>query len=331
MAENEGTTKVEEQTKPAEGAETSEENSEDMLSLENLDSLIAEEDPEFAQSLENIGPDEAGGVEIYNEGLGLEYTLEDEVKLWTGAPGRRQKFAKIFPFLPKISYKLKMKRTVLRLTWTKWRESLIRGIKSAGPATVAGLKNLLKKISGGISKGLGEFKTFSLVKKLLFVGLLAATGGSVYVIYRVATHKLLPEEHELFMSSLEDWAQAKYQIEPEEQMESFYDSTRTAQNIMELKKMVVNIRRSSSSGSNPMAAFEFYVEGTVSEAVVEIKDREPEVRDLFQRTIEETTYDQIVTGEGKRLLCDRLRKDVNKLLTKGKIRRVFIKTAIIKP
>lgn len=80
-----------------------------------------------------------------------------------------------------------------------------------------------------------------------------------------------------------------------------------------------------------MAAFEFYVEGTVSEVLVEIKDREYEVEDLFLRTIEEMTYDQLTTPEGKRVLCDRLRREVNKVLTTGFVRRIFIKTAILKP
>ncbi len=90
-----------------------------------------------------------------------------------------------------------------------------------------------------------------------------------------------------------------------------------------MQKMTVNLRRSSESGPNPMGAFEFYVEGAASEVVVEIKDREPEMEDLFSRTIEDMTFDQVASGEGKKLLCDRLRKELNKVLTKGYVRRVF--------
>jgi flagellar basal body-associated protein FliL len=37
------------------------------------------------------------------------------------------------------------------------------------------------------------------------------------------------------------------------------------------------------------------------------------------------------TPEGKAALCDRLKKEVNHLLTTGKIKKVWIKTLIIKP
>lgn len=342
MAENESTTKVGNKensvgNSQAENSDvasdTSAENSEELLSLENLDSILAEEDPEFAKSLGDIGRDEVGAVEIYNEGLSLEYTLEDERKLWTaeGSSNLRKKLAKFFPFLPKISFKIKMKRTSLRLSWTKWKEQFFHTIKNLGPILLGGTKKLVGKFREFLSDILATFGSFSLVKKLAFIGLLAVTGSGAYVFYRIATHKFFSPEQDLFLPSLEEWAQKKYFFDTKEKMESFYDSTRTSQNIMELKRMFVNIRRSTNSGPNPMAAFEFYVEGTVSEAVVEIKDREPEIEDLFLRTIEEMTYDQLSAGEGKQLLCDRLRKEINKILTKGKIRRVFIKTAIIKP
>lgn len=95
--------------------------------------------------------------------------------------------------------------------------------------------------------------------------------------------------------------------------------------------MTVNIKRSQSSGPNPMASLDFYAEGTASDVMVEIKDREAEVRDLLQRTIEEMSFDQISSGEGKQLLCDKMRKEVNRILTKGKIRKFYIKTALVKP
>lgn len=219
----------------------------------------------------------------------------------------------------------------MRLSWTKFKEQSIYNIRNAGPLLLGWSKKQIHKAKANIGEGLAAFKSFSLMKKLAFVGLLIATGASAVLFNKMANNKLFPSDNELFVPSLEEWAQAKYQYTPEDQMESFYDSTRTSQSIIEMKKFIVNLRRSNTSGPNPMGAFEFYVEGTVSESVVEIKDRESEMRDLFLRTIEDMSYDQVASGEGKRLLCDRLRKELNKVLTKGKVRRVFIKTAIIKP
>lgn len=322
LAENESSTKVESNTEN----EHAEESAEGMLSLEDLDGMIAEEDPDFVNSLVNIGPDDPNS-DIYNEGVESEFTLADEMRQWKGATGLRGLLFKIIPALPKISFRFKMKRIAFRLSMTKWKEQSIAGLKNAGPAT-------LKKVKGAgatVKGGLASFKTWNRTQKLTFVGLLIATGAGGFVIYRATTHHLVPPETDLFMGSLQDWSERGVQYDPKTDVELFYDSTRVSQNIMQLKKMVTNLKRSENSGANPMGAFEFYLEGTVSEVLVEIKDREPEITDLFLRTISDINYDSIASAEGKIALCDKLRKNINGVLTTGKIRRVFIKTVIIKP
>ncbi|XGC81515.1 flagellar basal body-associated FliL family protein [Bdellovibrio bacteriovorus] len=324
MANNESPTKVEEENKISPEAEA-----EDSLSLESLDSILAEEDPEFAQSLLDIGPDNP--TEIYNESVELEYTLEEELKRWKEASPKKAKIAKYLPFIPRLSYRVRVFRASLRLTIVKQKEQAIYRVKNAGPLLMAGAKNSALKLKTSLSDGLQAFSKFSTLKKVGFAGLVLVTAAGGFLIYRITTKGLLPPEKEMFISSMEDWAQEKHFYDRSAQMESFYESTRMSQNILLMKKMTVNLRPSSESGPNPMGAFEFYVEGAASEVVVEIKDREPEVEDLFLRTIEDMTFDQVSSGEGKQLLCERLRKEVNKILTKGYVRRIFIKNAIVKP
>lgn len=324
MVDPENTTKAEESK-----AESTE-DVEGGLSLEDLDSAIAQEDPDFAASLNGIGPDDPNYV-IYDESLELEYRIEDELKLWKESKGWRSKAIKFLPFLPRLSYFTKMQRTHARLTWQKWKAGARENFKKSPQLLLAWLKGRIAWLKGLIGDGLTAFKSYSLVKKLLFVSLVAVTGISIFVVYRIGTKGLLGGEENLFIGSMAEWAQEKYLYDPLAQQESFYESTRTSQNILLLRKLVANLKRSVNSGENPMGAFEFYVEGTVSEVVIEIKDREPEIEDLFLRTIEEASFDQVASAEGKRQLCDRLRKEVNKILTTGFVRRIFIKNAIIKP
>ncbi len=75
LVDKENASKVEEEKKDG----TAPAESEELLSLDSLDSIIAHEDPEFAKSLDDIGPDIT--IEIYNEGLSLEYTQQDEEKI----------------------------------------------------------------------------------------------------------------------------------------------------------------------------------------------------------------------------------------------------------
>jgi flagellar basal body-associated protein FliL len=80
-----------------------------------------------------------------------------------------------------------------------------------------------------------------------------------------------------------------------------------------------------------MGAFEFYLEGEDSEVIVEVKDREVEIRDRMQRTLEEFTFDQAADADGKKMIVDKLKKEINQSLSTGKIRKIWFKTVVIKP
>lgn len=325
MAENETTTKVEE-------TESSEGESSDLLSVDSLDAIIAAEDPEFAKSLDEIKVDSADiPVEIAEDGLDLEYTYEAEKKKWQEAGGLSARLARWFPLGPWISFQSRLRVTRLRLSLIRRKKKIIYVAKNLKPLTIQALKNSIQGLKSFISFVVSTFKEMRVVKKILFVLLVAATGAAGFFLFKMMSHGLIPEHQELFISSLSEWAQEKHQYDQNAPQESFYESTRTSQNIILLKKMIVNLRRSAESGANPMAAFDFLVEGAASEVVIEIKDREPEVRDLFMRTMEEMTFEQLSSGEGKKMLCDRLKKEINTILTQGFVRRVFIKTAIVKP
>ncbi|RYZ84996.1 MAG: flagellar basal body-associated FliL family protein [Proteobacteria bacterium] len=309
---------------PAGGA--SGENSE-MISLDQLDGMILSEDPKFAADLADVNaiPIDAN-VDLDVVDLGQEFPTEFE-NPWKDAVGFRRVLVAIFPFLPRFwDFKFRAKE---KLYFSKARYKTT--LKQALPVILKATKSGVAAVGSGIKGRLSAFKSLSRSLKLIAIGLILLTAGIVFFIYRSITHGVLPAEKEMLSASLEEWSQQSYKYDAETEMDYFYDSPRTIQNIMSLPKMVVNIQRSASSGPNPMAAMEFFLEGLSPEAIVEVKDREPEVRDLFQRTIEEMTFDEIDGADGKPLLTERLRQAVNGVLTKGKIRRVFIKEAIIKP
>jgi flagellar basal body-associated protein FliL len=47
--------------------------------------------------------------------------------------------------------------------------------------------------------------------------------------------------------------------------------------------------------------------------------------------LEEISYNELDSAEGKQQLTEKLRQTLNMNLTKGKIRRVFIKELVLKP
>lgn len=80
-----------------------------------------------------------------------------------------------------------------------------------------------------------------------------------------------------------------------------------------------------------MVAYEFSLEGNSTEVLIEIKDREGEILDQIQRMIEEHSFDELNSADGKKLITEKVRSTVNRLLTLGKIRHVYIQGVIFKP
>jgi flagellar basal body-associated protein FliL len=133
------------------------------------------------------------------------------------------------------------------------------------------------------------------------------------------------------VTSLEKVADQSFAISDTEEREPFYDNLRMGNHLFLVPKMVVNLKKSARSSDTPMGAFEFYVEGTNQDVLIEIKDREVELRDLMYRTLESFNFEQADSPDGKELICEKLRKELNAVLSQGKIRKVWLKTAIVKP
>lgn len=295
------------------------------LSLDQLDSMILSEDPGFANDLKNVAslPSD-GSIDLEVVDPGENYVPDNP---WKDAIGARKIVVMVLPFLPKLWEFQYRARNKIYLFRTRLKTSIIE----AGPRLLQWTRNTgaaTKQFSIGRATA---FKALNRPMKAVAVVLTIACLLTFAFIYRSVTHGVLPGEKEFLIASLEEWAVQSYKYDPESEMDSFYDSPRTIQNIMSLPKMVVNIQPSPSSGPNPMAAMEFFLEGLSPEAIVEVKDRESEIRDLFQRTLEEMTYAELESTEGKQQLTEKLRQTLNMNLTKGKIRRVFIKEIVIKP
>lgn len=136
---------------------------------------------------------------------------------------------------------------------------------------------------------------------------------------------------QLFITSYSDLGVMVHDYDSKEDMEIFYDNPRFTKNVMSVSRMIVNVKSSASSGSNPMLALEVNVEGLSPEAIIELKDREAEFKHLLIRQAEDFTYDELITTAGKQNICDQFRLVINANLTRGQIRKVYLKSFVIKP
>ncbi len=135
----------------------------------------------------------------------------------------------------------------------------------------------------------------------------------------------------LFLRSYTDWGPSVQSYNPIDDVEAFYDNPRFGKNLMTMTKMFANVKPSENSGNGPMLALEINVEGMSAEVIIEIKDREAEFKDILLREGEEFSYDELSTAEGKKMLVQKFQSILNANLTQGQVRRVLLKSFILKP
>lgn len=260
-----------------------------------VDELLSEEDPDFLKSLKEVETEK-------------NLTLQQSDEASDG-----HLLAKVTSTL------IKIKSGILEFR-TLGKDKVISGFKSFSQKIVFMLKSLGR-----------WWQKLSLQLKLSFFGLIFGAGLLVFYGFSLYKGSVLPQKFNLFLTQLDSKANRVIEISESEPYESFYENTRIVRNLFHIPKVVVNLKKSANSGPNPMGAFEFYLESFAPEVLIEVKERETEFRDLIYRTIEEQTFDLVESAEGKQYLTDQLTQEINRKLKTGRLKRVFIKTAIIKP
>lgn len=166
-------------------------------------------------------------------------------------------------------------------------------------------------------------------KRLIFFWLLVLT--SAFIVFFSFQFSSLFLTNGLFLRSYTEWGLAANSYNPMEDVEPFYDNPRFAKNLMTMSKMFANVKPSENSGTNPMLALEINVEGMSAESIIEIKDREAEFKDILLRESEDFSYDELTSVDGKKSLLEKYQTALNANLTEGKVRRVLLKSFILKP
>ena len=285
---------------------------EDHESLLKLEKAILDNDPHFQEEIQDL-------TSIANENLNLE--LLDIDKVLEDENSNTLK-AKLHRFSNLINSGFT--RLVLFFIW--FFEFLV---KELIPNFISILIGQSKKLVAAVSVFLLFTSRLSAKKKSLLVLLIFGSVGSVYYFFKVFKDGILSQEQRPFIYSIEEIAESKYIID-QDHFEDFYSSPRFNQNIISLRRIVVNLKKSKNSSSNPMVAIELFLQGNSSEVLIEVRDRESEILDLFQGEIRAFNYDDLDTVSGKNKLAEKLKFQIDQILVKGKINKIFYKTFVIK-
>jgi flagellar basal body-associated protein FliL len=197
-------------------------------------------------------------------------------------------------------------------------------------------KGGLKRALSAVKTVAGLFMALSIWQKLSLFAALGLAVATTVVIQFIVKGRQLPSMQTVFLSSFADIADKRYEFSETEKWQSFDNPLLHPEHTVLIERLIVNLqaaRQSSNSSSDakPMLLVDLYVECSSSAAAIEVKDRESEVRDLFARSIEKMVYDDLITLEGKNKLKLILRKNVNVILTKGRVRQILFGNLVLKP
>jgi flagellar basal body-associated protein FliL len=283
---------------------------------------LAELDPDFANSINDLNDDGFDPDGAVIDSLDLSATLHE-----LGKSGWRR----LLQFIIHAPKALAISTYYGLIDFFKYlRDSGKAGLKTALKGLLHGLTASLQSVLKGLKSAVKTILGLPLLSKLMSAAILAL-GIALYFVIRITFRgEFMPTFGPGIFISFETVADQKFTYDPDEALEHFNNPMLQPENVILIERIIVNLRR-PGDGLNPMGLFELYVETASQEAAVEIKDREPEVRDVIARTFEQALYDDLTGIEGKNKIKLIIQKNLNTFLTKGRVRKVFFKTFVLKP
>lgn len=288
-----------------------------------IDGLLAGEDPDFAQTMSDL---KAQGAEATSEteidSLDLDQLKKEKM------PGRIRLFLGwvLTPVFVLLGAPMGEGHTVAtRLV--QLPGLAILGLRKSRDLAKIFVLWLFAWIKGRIS----QFRGLPRKSKALLITALVFGALAVFTLKISIGQKLNFNLGKLFFRSFAEVADARFEYDEDEPLEDFTDPLFHPEHMMLLDKFVINLKHPRDGSINPMGLFEFYLEASNQDSAVEIKDRQGEIRDVISRNIEQMTYSDLITVDGKEKMKILLRKAVNTSLTRGQVRHIYIKSIVLKP
>lgn len=282
---------------------------------DNADDLLAEVDPNLAATLKDLSNDFTNiNEEIASLDLDGESSVDESIPYKEKIKLRFKKIQKYFKDrVASLAYSFKY-----FFIWF-----FTDGFKKPF--------YIFKLLFGWSKLFFSKFSKWSFKKR---IGFIITFSGSCFVIFGyfyVVNSRLLYKESYKFFGSIAEVASYSFIYNSESEAEAFYASPRVKTYSFQLRPIVINMKRNPGSKRNPMGFFEFVLDGSSGDVLVEVKTRETEILDIVQRVVEAMKYEELDSQEGKLMLKEALRKELNKILIEGSLRKVQIQSIIIKP
>lgn len=194
---------------------------------------------------------------------------------------------------------------------------------------IAVWKVALHEFIRSIKEAFKYFIAAPIIYKIKVVAIFTLIISAAFLFRNIIEQYKFSREKYVGINNLVDMADSIHPISEEEGED--LDSPMKHPEYVVLLETIVSTLKAPSIKKNPMARVELYIEASNQMAATEIKDREIEIRDMISRILEQLTFEELETTAGKLRLKVLVRREANKILNKGRVRRIFFKTFVIHP
>lgn len=320
----------------------------DVVSLDDLDSLLTEADPGFAESVKDIANDRSLNDNAGVSPEALPDPLAETAKTWEDKyPKLARQLAPITKALQKLSFLL-MPFRFLKPYLGKWRVYLASRMMLLRNFIIVSAQRLYAYVKNDLPKQLlamwtefreyikyrnaqlQKFNRLPLTRRMLvyfsFLSLIASAG----LLYSVFKGGILRHMRPGFLSDLTDFSDHVHAFDQNKDMVLFYRAFPQPEFTVLLNQFVVNLKPEPSH-PNGMGFFQVYFNCDTQDTAIEVKDRERQILDATQRLFEQFTYSEVTSPLGEKRLKDFVRTEINKILNQGRIKDVYIHHKVTKP
>lgn len=304
-------------------------STEDEIPLEDIDKILAAEDPDFAKSLEEVRAVEVD-KSVVIEASAIDETLGEEAIAAQAEPAADTQENFLKRSIRRFKTRIQTARQNFKHNLRKFAADALIFLKTKPKEYALFGFALLRqglKAAGKPLKAFAAAPRIFQIGVLIFAFMIAATAS---VLIANLKGIWIPHLMEPLLTSLADHAEFVEEFDPKTETQTFYAAFPQDVHQFLFKKFKVNLRRTQDN-PNPMGAFELVVEVDSKDTAVELNDREVELHDFLQRLFEEETYTDLVSDLGKARVKSRIKKELNTKLTQGWTRDVSFKTFVLKP
>ncbi len=293
---------------------------------DDVDRVLAEEDPEFAEELKEIQNAEFK-TDVAIASVDIEAFLKEGETIKTKQAEEERPSLKERVQAGYAHYHARISKII-----DDFQNAGLKTFQVAGHFLLKIIKQIFKYSLGAIATFLKFLLNLPTRIKLQILSVMLLLGASALSIVMSLKGHFLPQMRHEYITGFTEYADETFEYKATERRESFESANRHPEHMFEFEKVVVNLKDPQGGEHLPMGLFEFYIEMNSQEATVEMSERKTEAKHIIERVLEQLTYKELISQHGKNKLKFIVRKELNDFLSKTHhVRQVYIKTFVLKP